>query len=73
MIKTFTQDDLIRFLYHETTEEETREINKALLSDFELRQAYRDLCETKSALDRAQLEPSEETVMKILAAARAGR
>jgi hypothetical protein len=72
MIKTFTQDDLIRFLYHETTEEETREINKALLSDSELRQAYRDLCETKSALDRAQLEPSEETVMKILAAARAG-
>ncbi len=36
MIKIFTQHDLMRRLYHETSVEETKEIDKALLCDSQL-------------------------------------
>lgn len=70
MIKTFTQNDLIRFLYHETSEEETKEINKALLCDSELQTQYKELNATRKELDAARLEPSSEIVENILNYAR---
>ena len=70
MIKTFTQNDLIRFLYHETSEEETKEINKALLCDSELQTQYKELSATRKELDAARLEPSAEVVDNILNYAR---
>ncbi|MBX2965126.1 MAG: hypothetical protein KF845_03205 [Cyclobacteriaceae bacterium] len=66
MIKTFTQDDLIRFLYHETTEKEEQEINKALLTDSELRAMYTSMCAVKKEMDASHLEPSAQTVLNIL-------
>jgi hypothetical protein len=66
MITTFTQKDLIRFLYHETTEEETREINKALLCDSDLQAQYKQLNAGKQVLDATQLQPSASTVLNIL-------
>lgn len=66
MIKTFTQNDLIRFLYHETSEQEEREINKALICDSELQEQYKELIATKSQLDVARLEPSAMVVENIL-------
>ena len=66
MIKTFTHDDLIRYIYHETTEEENREISKALLCESELRAAYTSLCAIKKEMDDAQMEPAPSTVLSIL-------
>ncbi|MBX2957576.1 MAG: hypothetical protein KF846_15535 [Cyclobacteriaceae bacterium] len=66
MIKTFTQDDLIRYLYHETTEKETQEINKALLTDSELQAMYTSMSALKKEMDAAKLEPSSQTVLNIL-------
>ena len=66
MIKTFTQTDLIRYLYHETTEAESKEIDKALLCDGELQALYKDLCLMKKEMDDAQLQPSASTVLNIL-------
>jgi hypothetical protein len=66
MIKTFTQNDLIRFLYHETSEQEEREINKALICDSELQEQYKELIATKNQLDVARLEPSAIVVENIL-------
>jgi hypothetical protein len=66
MIKTFTQNDLIRFLYHETSEHETREINKALLCDSELQAQYKELNAMRRELDSARLEPSANSVQNIL-------
>lgn len=66
MIKTFTQNDLIRFLYHETSEQEEREINKALICDSELQEQYKELIATKNHLDVARLEPSAMVVENIL-------
>jgi hypothetical protein len=70
MIKTFTQNDLMRYLYHETTEKEEQEISKALLSDTELRAMYTSMVALKKELDKAQLEPSPSTVLNILSYAR---
>ena len=66
MIKTFTQTDLIRYLYHETTEEESKEIDKALLCDNELQALYAQLIALKNEMDGAQLQPSSATVLNIL-------
>ena len=70
MITTFTQTDLIRYLYHETTEEESREIDKALLCDGELKTLYNELISMKNDMDAAKLEPSPVTVMNILSYAK---
>ncbi|GCC50960.1 hypothetical protein SanaruYs_11790 [Chryseotalea sanaruensis] len=66
MIKTFTQNDLIRFLYHETTEKETEEIKHALLSDPELNEQFNQLCSMTKELDGGLLKPSSATVLNIL-------
>ena len=70
MTKTFTQNDLIRFIYHETTEREAQEISRVLSFDPELQLQYRELLLTKNNLDKAQLEPSHAAVENILLYAR---
>ena len=60
----------MRYLYHETTEKEEQEINKALLSDTELRTLYTSMLALKNDLDKAQLEPSSATVLNILSYSR---
>ena len=66
MIKTFTQNDLIKFLYHETSEKETREINRGLLCDSELQAQYNELNSVRHELESTLLEPSAESVQNIL-------
>ena len=70
MIKTFTQTDLIRYLYRETTEEENKKIDKALVRDSELQALYAELCSVKKEMDSAQLEPSSGVVLSILSYSR---
>lgn len=70
MTQIFTQDDLIRYLYHETTETETREIDKALICDSELQAQYKELVAMKKQLDVIRMEPSEGCVNGILHYAR---
>lgn len=60
----------MRYLYHETSEKEEREINKALLTDHSLRELYRSMSAMKAELDKAQLEPSASTVLNILSYSR---
>ena len=66
MTKTFTQDDLIRFIYRETTEEETQEINRVLKTDPELNRKYRELLLSAKRLDKATVEPSSGTIERII-------
>lgn len=58
---------MIKFLYHETSVEETKEINKALLCDSELQAMYNELKSAIGQLDRDQMEPSSLAVLNILA------
>jgi hypothetical protein len=66
MIKTFTQDDLVRYIYQETTIEENIEIEQALLFDKALISDYEELMTVSSALDELGMEPSQNTINSIL-------
>ena len=66
MTKTFTRNDLIRYIYQETTEREKQEIEQKLLLDNKLFEEYKNLAEVSMELDRVNLSPSEKTINKIL-------
>jgi hypothetical protein len=66
MTKTFTRNDLIRYIYQETTEREKQEIEQELLLDNKLFEEYKNLAEVSMELDRVELSPSEKTINKIL-------
>ena len=66
MIKTFTQNDIIRFLYHETSEEENAEIESALLCDSELLEMYQELCLLTKQLDKIEIVPSEKVIKRVV-------
>ena len=51
MTKTFTQNDLIRYIYNETSNAESTEIQQALLCDGSLQEEYKSLSGVKSLLD----------------------
>ncbi len=70
MIKTFTQNDLIRYLYHETSEQEEREINKALLCDSVLQDQFKELNIAKQSVEAAHFQPSAEVVLNVLSYSR---
>ena len=66
MIKTFTQTDLIRYLYHEITEDEKTEIDRAMTRDGNLKALFNEVRAALKDLDKAALEPSANTVFNIL-------
>ena len=51
MTKTFTQNDLIRYIYHETSAKESVEIQKALLCDDKLHEEHKQLSSMVAMLD----------------------
>ncbi len=65
MIKTFTQDDVIKFVYDELTKEESEELGQVLLCDSELQDLYKELITMKHQLDAAVKEPSENVIERI--------
>ena len=66
MIKTFTRDDLVRYLYNETSKKETEEIAQALICDAELATSYKELSLTKNQLELELKAPSDKVVDKII-------
>ena len=70
MIRTFTQNDLTRYICRETTEEETREIDHLLTLDRELRLEVDGLRAMLFHLEGTLLEPSDAVVENIMRHAR---
>ena len=66
MIKTFTQDDLVRYMYKETTAEENAEIELAMLFDDELADEFAELESVVESLDCAEKAPSDRVIDAIL-------
>lgn len=66
MIKTFTQLDLIRFIYNEISTEQHREIELTLLCDNELMEEYKSLKSTINTLTEVSYNPSNSTIDTIL-------
>ena len=66
MIKTFTYDDVIRYVYSETTPEENECIQNALVVDDHLMSFYIDLLGITGEMDKIKRVPSERTVHSII-------
>lgn len=70
MIKTFTQDDLVRYIYKETSSEENKEIEQALLFDEALSDKFAKLSSVVQALDGIEVAPSNRSIETILSYSR---
>lgn len=72
MYKTFTQNDLIRFLYKEMTSEESILLREALLNDSDLFDTYYELKSSMNLLDSEPflLTPSNFSLANIKSFAR---
>ncbi|CAD5267639.1 MULTISPECIES: hypothetical protein [Imperialibacter] len=66
MTKTFTENDLIRYVYGETSEIENNEIESALLCDSEVQEQFAQLIEITQQLSCVDYFPSENSVKNIL-------
>ncbi|NMM47074.1 hypothetical protein [Marinigracilibium pacificum] len=66
MIKTFTPDDVIKYVYKECNQEEQKDIEEAMLSDEKLKETYQYIINLKDDLDKAEMSPSNKTINNIL-------
>lgn len=66
MIKTFTENDLIRYVYGETSENEKNEIEQAAICDSEMDEEIRILKSLCRDLNNLIIAPSERAISKIL-------
>lgn len=66
MIKTFTPNDILRYLYKETDKLERKSLEQAMLVHTDLLEHYVRLTDIKEKLDKIQLAPSENTIQSIL-------
>jgi hypothetical protein len=66
MIKDFTPDHLVSFLYNETSTNENKSIENVLSLDHSLSAEYNMLKEAQRGLPKAQFRPSEKAIQNIL-------
>lgn len=65
-MNTIKTEDLIRFLYNETSTKENLLIESALAYDFNLKEEYNSLKASIDELNSFSLSPSEQSVNRIL-------
>jgi ABC-type dipeptide/oligopeptide/nickel transport system permease component len=65
MIKSFTPNDLVRYIYQEMPEVEQELLMQALHSEQSLMQEYVEMLSTIEQLDQVCLQPSEKVVSAI--------
>ncbi|MBL7768434.1 hypothetical protein L0U88_20290 [Flavihumibacter sp. RY-1] len=66
----FTQEDLLLYLYKETSAQQNALIEAALQQDYELRQSLATLQESIQLLDQPSVAPRTEVVLNVLNYAR---
>ncbi len=62
-----TPEDLVRYLYNETSERKTAAIKAALQADWNLRESYEKLVNSHKSLSSIKHSPRSESVNNILA------
>ncbi|GAB4241004.1 MAG: hypothetical protein Tsb0034_17760 [Ekhidna sp.] len=70
MTKTFTEDDLVRFLFDEVNEDERVEINESLSADMDLRTSLEELKEAKGLIESFSMKAPQSVVSRILYASK---
>lgn len=66
----YTPEDLIQYLYHETSEEETKAIEKAIQTDWALKEQFEALKSAQQGLDKLVKSPRPQSITAILTYAR---
>lgn len=62
----FTLEDLLRYLYNETSPSQTAEIEAALESDWSLREKFEVLTSARKRLDALKVSPSQQSIDAVL-------
>lgn len=62
----FTPEELVQYLYNETSPEKSSAINAALDTDWSLRKMYDVIVSAQTRLEAFELSPRKEAVNKIL-------
>jgi len=62
----FTPEDLLLYLYNETSPSQTAEIKAALETDWSLREKFEVICSAQKRLEALKLSPSQQTIDNIL-------
>ena len=62
----FTTEELLEFLFHETSAEKNKEIVTALEEDWNLKEEYRQISEAKEQLLAISFSPSQKSIDNIL-------
>jgi hypothetical protein len=70
MTKTFTQDDVVRYVYEETSDEENQLIEEALMAEPALMSFFMSALELRSLMNRIERQPRLSTVESILSYSR---
>lgn len=70
----FTTEDLVQYLYNETSAQKSADIKAALETDWELHESFEMISSTRNSLNEISFSPREESVNSILdyAAKKAG-
>jgi hypothetical protein len=65
-MRIFTQEDLVQYLYNETSPKKTAAIKAALETDFALREMLKVLVSARERLNSIEFSPREQVVKKLL-------
>ena len=62
----FTPEDLLQYLYKETSPDQTAQIEAALQTDWSLREKFEVLNSAQKRLEALKMSPSQQTIDNIL-------
>lgn len=62
----FTPEDLLQYLYNETSPARTAEIKAALETDWSLREKFEVITSAQSRLESLKMSPSQKSIDNIL-------
>lgn len=70
MIQISTYDDVIRYVYEETSEEENQTIEDALMSEPELMTQFLETLELRALMNKIERQPRDSSLKNILSFSR---
>jgi len=65
-MNTITPEDLVQYLYKETSAKKTAAIKAALETDWHLQQSLKEIMSAQKELEPVELSPRDEALSKIL-------
>lgn len=66
MTQLFTPEDLIQYLYKETTPEQSLAIEQAMDADWTLREKFEVIKKAHARLEKFKISPRVETVLDVM-------